>query len=426
MTSSPLSTTPYSLDALRALSVYCQGLSARETGGSPPDSQAILDVVKRVGWVQIDTLQMVQRSQYLAMWSRLGSYDTADFDRLVFDEGAASQENGRQMFEYWMHAACIIPLTEYRYKLPAMKAHRDGLAGWRRNWAEQPENLKLTREVLRFIKKNGSRRSADFESNEKRQGPWWDWKPAKRALEHLYNSGELAIANRLKFQRVYDTPERVIPSWVDKSLPTHKEAGSHLLDISMRSLGVCSPAQVGDYFHMKRTASRPLIEALVKDGTFVEIRGQTVDGSVRGLVTHRDNVGLLQRAADGDLAPTHTTFLSPFDSLFWAKDRDMEFWGFRQILEAYKPEGIREWGYFCLPILHKGQLVGRFDPKLERKEKTLRLKNLYLEPGVKPDDDLVADVAEAMRDFLRFHNAETLVIEKSSPIAFGRKLMRAL
>ena len=430
MNSSPLLSTPYPLEALRALAIHSQGLGQRETCGrasnSRANSQAIFDVVKQVGWVQIDTLQMVQRSQYLTIWSRLGAYDVADFDRLIFDEGNASPENGRRMFEYWMHAACIIPLTEYRYKLPAMKDHRDGVVGWRRRWAEQPENMRMTRDVLRFIKKNGGQRSADFESTEKRRGPWWDWKPAKRALEHLYNSGELAISNRLKFQRVYDVSERVIPNWVDTTPPTREEAGSRLLDISLKALGVCSPAQVGDYLHMKRTESRPLVEALIKEGVFVELEGETVDGVVRGLVVHRDNIDLLRRAVDGDLAPTLTTFLSPFDSLFWARDRDMQFWGFRQILEAYKPEGTREWGYFCLPILHRGRLIGRFDPKLERKDKTLRLKKLYLEPGVKPGDGLVADVASAMRDFLDFHDARSLVVEKSTPAAFGPKLMKAL
>lgn len=426
MASSALQKTPYPLGALRALVMHAQGLGQRPPTDRPVDSQAIHDAVRRVGWVQIDTLQMVQRSQYLAMWSRLGSYDTADFDRLVFDDGSTSPENGRQMFEYWMHAACIIPLTEYRHKLPAMNDHRDGSVGWRRKWAEQPENMKLTREVLEFIEGNGAKRSADFESTEKRRGPWWDWKPAKRALEHLYNSGELAIANRLKFQRVYDVSDRVLPGWVDTSLPPRDEAASHLLEISLKALGVCTPVQVGDYFHMKRTESKPLIETLIKDGAFVNIKGKIIGGAEQDLVVHRENLEILQQAASGDLAPTHTTFLSPFDSLFWAKGRDIQFWDFRQILEAYKPDPIREWGYFCLPILHKGQLVGRFDPKLERKSKTLRLKNLYLEPGVKPDDELVAGVADAMRDFLAFHDAETLLIERSKPVDFGRKLMRAL
>jgi uncharacterized protein YcaQ len=177
---------------------------------------------------------------------------------------------------------------------------------------------------------------------------------------------------------------------------------------------------------MKRTESRPLIEALINDGTFVRIRGHVLGDKEMDLVVHRDNLGALQRAAEGGLQPTLTTFLSPFDSLFWAKERDRQFWGFRQILEAYKPEPIREWGYFCLPILHKAQLVGRFDPKLERKDKTLRLKKLYLEPGIKPEEKLVAEVAEAMRDFLAFHKAKTLVIENSEPADFARKLMKAL
>ena len=116
-------------------------------------------------------------------------------------------------------------------------------------------------------------------------------------------------------------------------------------------------------------------------------------------MVHRANLPLLERAADGDIAPRRATFLSPFDSLFWAKGRDMQFWGFQQILEAYKPAPQRIWGYFCLPILHNDLLVGRFDPKLERRDATLRLKHLHLEPGIQPEDDMVADIAWAMRLF---------------------------
>ncbi|MCZ7544129.1 MAG: winged helix DNA-binding domain-containing protein [Anaerolineae bacterium] len=134
----------------------------------------------------------------------------------------------------------------------------------------------------------------------------------------------------------------------------------------------------------------------------------------------------MRRAADGALPPRHTTFLSPFDSLFWARDRDMQFWEFRQVLECYKPEAQRIWGYYCLPILHRDRLVGRFDPKLERDTGTLRLKTLYLEPGVAPDEPLVAEVAAAMRDFMAFHDATDLVIERSDPLAFGAKLRAAL
>lgn len=141
---------------------------------------------------------------------------------------------------------------------------------------------------------------------------------------------------------------------------------------------------------------------------------------------HRDWLPALEQAADGALPATRTTFLSPFDNLFWARGRDQQFWGFTQTLEAYKPAPQRIWGYYCLPILHHDRLVGRFDPKLERKTGLLRLKALHLEPGVKPDAALVRDVAVAMRDFMAFHKATDLVVESSQPAAFGTKLMKAV
>jgi uncharacterized protein YcaQ len=141
---------------------------------------------------------------------------------------------------------------------------------------------------------------------------------------------------------------------------------------------------------------------------------------------HRDNLPLLQRAAEGDIKVERTTFLAPFDSLFWAGGRDEKLWGFKQLLECYKPAAERIYGYFCFPILHKNRLIGRFDPKLDRQTGVLRLNALYLEPGVAPDDELVTGVATAMRDFLLWHGADSLEIEKSDPAEFGEKLMSAL
>ena len=218
----------------------------------------------------------------------------------------------------------------------------------------------------------------------------------------------------------------MIPEWVDRTEPSERDGLAHLLETSMKAHGVCAPVQVGDYFHMKRTASKPIIESLIKDGAFVPIRAKLADRQEHDLLVHRDNMHLLERAADGDLKPRRTTFLSPFDSLFWAKDRDMSFWKFEQVLECYKREPDRIWGYFCLPILDRDRLVGRFDPKLERITGVMRLKKLYLEPGVRPSNRLASSVARAMRDFMRFHEATDLVIEHSDPTEFGERLMAAM
>ena len=417
--------TPYSLAAARALALHTQGLDASASGDSP-DADAIYDTVDRIGWVQLDTLQMVQRSQYIALWSRLGPYDTADFDHLTFGNGDIQGANDRRLFEYWMHAACIIPLSLYRFTIPTMLNHKYRQGKRRREWLEDPANIKVLDAVMEHVRENGLARSADFERTDGRRGTWWDWKPAKIALEHLYNTGELTIANRVNFQRIYGITETVLPDWVDTTPPTEEEAYLTLLDKSAHALGICAPMQIPDYFHMKRTPAKPLIQRMLDEGTLLPVEVELHDGTVAEHVVHRANLPLLEHAADGDLEPSRTTFLSPFDSLFWAKGRDTQFWGFQQILEAYKPAPQRIWGYFCLPILHKDRLVGRFDPKLERRESTLRLKHLHLEPGIQPEDDLVAGIASAMRSFMAFHDATNLVIEQSKPRGLRRKLLKAM
>ena len=307
-----------------------------------------------------------------------------------------------------------------------MRRHANPTGKSRREWLQDPANNATLDEVMAYIRENGMARSADFKRTDGRRGTWWDWKPAKIALEHLYNTGELTIANRVNFQRIYGITETVLPDWVDTTPPTEEEAYLTLLDKSARALGVCAPMQIPDYFHMKRTPAKPLVQRMIDEGTLVPVNVELDDGTIIEQVVHRANLPLLERAADGDITPSHTTFLSPFDSLFWAKGRDAQYWGFQQILEAYKPAPQRIWGYFCLPILHNDRLVGRFDPKLERREATLRLKRLHLEPGVQPEDNLVADIAAAMRSFMAFHDATDLVIEQSKPRGLRRKILAAM
>ncbi len=419
-------TPTYSLNVVRALAIHTQGLDEPMRRGSRPGIEDVYSTVERVGWVQIDTLQVVRRAQYLTLWSRLGTYDPDHLDNLLFDDGSISPDNSRRLFEYWTHAACIIPLTQYRYMLPMMRQRSVGRGGWHRKWAAEPENRKFVNSVLERVRIEGASRPADFRTEKRAPGSWWNWDYAKIALEYLYDIGELAISNRVNFQRFYDVRDRVLPEWVDRTEPTEHEALSHLLEISMKAFGVCAPVQVGDYFHMKRTVSKPIVESLIADGVFVPIMATLTDRQEHDLLVHRDNLHLLEKAADDELNPRRTTFLNPFDSLFWAKGRDVSFWKFEQVLECYKREPDRIWGYFCLPILDRDRVVGRFDPKLERSTGVLRLKKLHLEPGVRPSNRLASSVARAMRDFMRFHDATDLVIEHSNPGPFGEMVSREL
>jgi uncharacterized protein YcaQ len=408
---------PYPLDALRAVALHAQRLEWVDHDRPHPTSEGIEALVEALGCVQIDTLHVVQRSQYLVLWSRLGAYEPADFDRLIFDPA------DRRLFEYWGHAASVIPLTRYRLYTPAMHRRRETSGNWWKDWLDDPNNRATVDRVRTRITEEGPLKTADFAYDGPKRDSWWDWKPAKRALEHLFGAGELMIANRVNFQRVYDLRKRVLPEWVDVSPMTHHEANRALVEHGAQALGVFRGLQVAEYAYLKRNTARPAVEALIESGDLVEIEGELADGTTADLLAHRDTLPLLERAAAGELAPTRTTFLSPFDSLFWARDRDEDLWNFRQVLEAYKRAEDRIWGYFCLPILHRGRLVGRFDPSLDRSSGLLTIKALHLEPGVEPSDELAATIAGAMREFMDFHAATDVVIEMSDPAGFGDRVV---
>ncbi|HTX90927.1 MAG TPA: crosslink repair DNA glycosylase YcaQ family protein [Anaerolineales bacterium] len=411
--------TIYPTSALRAVALRAQGLHTANGSESAPTRQRIYEAVDGVGCVQIDTLHMVRRSQYLVLWSRLGKYDPADFDALT-------SPADRRLFEGWQHAATIIPLTEYRYQMVRQRRVRETPATYTQRWIGDPGNAALAEAVLERIRKEGALRTSDFEGDGRARNSWWDWKPAKHALEHLFATGDLAISDRTKFQRLYDLTGRVLPEWVDLTEPSIEERDRFWVEQGAKALGVCSPRHAGDYTWMKVTSSRPRVADLLSAGALLPIQGRLADRTVADLIVHKDNLRLLEQAADGGLPSERTTFLSPFDSLFWANRRDEQFWNFHQSLEAYLPAPKRTYGYFCLPILHHDRFVGRFDPKLVRKTGTLILRSLYLEPGVKSSEELVEDVATAMQDFMAFHDARELVIENSQPAIFGKKLMKAL
>lgn len=411
--------TTYPVTALRTLALYAQDLHKANVRKQKPDAERVFQLIDRIGCIQIDTLQMVRRSQYLIPWSRLGSYDPAILDAL-----ATSSE--RLLFEGVQHAACIIPLNEYRYQLPRQRRMREESSKTSQAWLSDPLNIGIAQSVLDRIRQVGPLKTSNFEGDGHKRQSWWDWKPAKHALERLYARGEVMIAGRDKFQRLYDLTERVLPDWVDTSEPSASARDRFWVERGARALGACLPRHAGDYTWMGVSRSRPMVESLIRDRILIPIQGRLADGRTVELVIHRDHRTFLEQASDGALQPSRTTFLSPFDNLFWAADRDEMFWGFHQALECYLPAARRVFGYFCLPILHKDRLVGRFDPKLERKIGRLRLKALYLEPGVKPDEQIVHDCALAMRDFMAFHEARDLVIERSQPVEFGKKLMKVL
>lgn len=412
--------TTYPLAALRATVLHTQRLTspARPSRGAVADR--IVDLVTALGYIQVDTLHVVHRAHDLTLWSRLGRYRLADFHRLIYSDGH------RRLFEGWGHAASIMPLEHYRLQRwrsdktvsynPAFNA-----------WVRQVANRRLMARLLERVRADGGLRVGELEAESERDQSreWYQWRPSKMALEALFARGDLMVSKRVHFQRVYDVRERVLPAWVDTSPVDPDQARRACLDQAARALGVFDPRHLTLYAYMRATPARSLVRSLIEEGAVVPIRGESTAG-VRTWMIHRDNLPLLECAADGDISPRRTTFLSPFDSLFWAWGRDRLLFGFQHKMEFYKPAAQRVHGYFCMPILHRDRLVGRFDPKLDRAAGVLGLDALYLEPGVKPDEELVAEVAKAMRDFMAWHGAKELRVGKSRPAGLGKKLTNAV
>lgn len=413
--------TPYPLSAVRTMALYSQGLVTANNANSSPTLATIHKTVERLNYVQIDTLNLIQRAHYIVLWSRLGSYDPVDFDRLIY-----STED-RTLFEGVQSVAAIIPLKDYRCQLPEFDRRRQALSKWYQTMLDGQGNRELVAMVLERIRQEGGLRASDFEYHGPKRCSWWDWKPAKYALEYLFATGDLMIANRINFQRVYDLAERVLPEWVDTRPPTVEERDRYWIEKGVLALGICQPNQIAEYaYHMRRALPKTIKQELMDQGVIVPVQAILADGEAHEMVVHRDMLETLGQVADGVIKAERTTFLSFFDNLFWCRGRDMQLWGYRNIIESYNKAADRKYGYFCQSILHHDRIVGRFDPKLERKTGVLHIKALYLEEGVEPDEELVSGVTTAMRDFMVFHKARELVLEKSHPEEFGTKLLKTL
>ena len=387
-----------------------QGLLRRPTRAAT--KRAVLDAIRRMSALQIDTIQTVARSPYLVLWSRLGDYEPRWLDELLA-EG--------KLFEYWSHEACFLPVEDY--PLYRRRMSEAGSMGWKysHEWVAT-HRLEVER-VLAAVRERGPVRSSDFAREDGKSGGWWEWKPEKRALEMLFTAGELMIARRHNFQRLYDLRERVLPSWDDAQLPPRDETRRALVLKAVRALGVATARWAGDYFRTGRKETASLVAQLGEEGALLRV---SVEGWREEAYTHPDNHKLLKSAAAGSLRPELTTLLSPFDPLVWDRERAREVFGFDYRLECYTPAPKRIYGYFTLPILRRGALVGRLDPKAHRKDGVFEVKTLYLEAGVEVTDELVADVASALRECAAWHKTPKVVVRCSEPKRVAALLRKAL
>jgi uncharacterized protein YcaQ len=399
-----------SSDVARALMLAAQGLNRRPD--HPASKSDLLETIRRMGVLQIDTIHIVARSPYLVLWSRLGHYQPRWLEELLA-EGA--------LFEYWAHEACFVPIEDYPlYRNRMLDAAN---MGWKyaREWAAQ--NREALDRVLAHVQEHGEVRSADFERTDGSDGKWWGWKTEKRALETLFTSGDLMIVRRHNFQRIYDLRERVLPAWDDAQLPPIEEVRRALALKAVRALGVTTAGWVADYFRTRKLDTTKLVKALADEGALqqIEVEGWDVPAYI-----HPENRALAEAAAAGALTPELTTLLSPFDPLVWDRARALALFGFDYRIECYTPAPKRRYGYFTLPILRRGALIGRLDPKAHRKEGRFEVKALHLEPGVPITDDLVADIAGALHDCATWHATPTVDVRWSDPPELAALVQRAV
>lgn len=359
----------------------------------------VLALIRQLGCLQIDTIHVVARSAYLVLWSRLGQYDPAWLDQLLYPD--------RQVFEYWAHAASIVPIELWPLFRSRMLEFARGERGWSRAWRSQ--NQHVIEHVLGEIRERGPLGAAHFEAPEGHRGGWFEWKPAKHALDALWSSGDLMIERRVNFHRRYDLRERLLPGWDDAELPSEDERRYLLARIALRAQGLSTPSQLADYFRQKRAGLRATLEALVGEGAAVRV--QVADWRDPAYVDR----AWWQRFEAGIAEPEHTTLLSPFDNLIWDRARTLALWNFDYRIECYTPEPKRRYGYFTLPILRRGTLIGRLDPRAIRKAGVFRVKALYLEPDVAIDEPLADDLATALRSCARWHATPEIQIDRAEP-----------
>jgi uncharacterized protein len=375
----------------RRIAIVAQGFTDPRPAPGEATMRHVQRVIDRVGIIQIDSVNVLTRSQYLPLFSRLGPYDTALLDR-------ARDVGPRRLVEYWAHEASLIPpqtwpLLNFRMK----RALSDSWGGMQRVAFEHPE---LVQAVFAEVTARGPLTSRQLESALEHDLPrdkteWgWNWSLVKAAVEHLFWAGRISSVGRTsQFERRYASLERVLPKTVaarsisPEVRPSDQDAFRQLMMIAAKAHGVGTEQCLRDYFRLKPEQARPAIEALVTAGELMPV---SVDGWRRPAYLHKD-VRLPRRVHAEAL-------LSPFDSLIWQRDRTLALFGFHYRLEIYVPAHLRVHGYYALPFLFGDTLVARVDLKADRAANTLRVQGVHWEPGTPPEakpalDRHLADMA---------------------------------
>ena len=353
-----MSTSTIPLAEVRRLAVSIQSYAPRFRRARVGEVEA---AIRRLGAVQLDSISTVGRAHRLTLSSRIGAYDETELQSLL---------SAGRVFEYWAHEACLLPIELW----PHCRRTMEGGAHWRFHERALREHGDLVEPVLARIRAEGPLGSRDFEGVGEGTD-MWNWKPAKMVLEALWDNGVLVVAGRQSFQRRYDLAERVIPRTVlDAPVPDEDETLRTLALLAVRARGALTEPAIREHWRLKggRARLHHHVLALVDEGRLREI-----DADDGGPPFYVD----AEAELDGDPAPP--VLLCPFDNLLWDRPLLERLFGFRHVIEVYKPEPQREFGYYVLPLLAGDRIVGRADLKADRAEGVLHVRRFHPEPSVR-------------------------------------------
>ena len=390
------------LPQLRFLTLESQGLTKPYPFGKGKD--AVLKTVEHLGYLQIDTLSIVERAHHHTLWTRIPDYQTAYLDELVAE---------RKIFEYWFHAASYLPMKDFRFVLPQMLNVKQSETHY---YNADPKVMKY---VLDTIRAEGPKKARDFENETKRAGSWWSWKPTKIALERLFLQGDLMISRRNGMQKTYDLTENVLPKSINTTLPTDLEFAEYLVKTYLNAYGFTTVKQIT---HLK---TGELIRRNVDKVLKSMLQARTIQLIN---IENRPPVFVYKDLLEKSLNRTASSIrlLSPFDNSIIHRDRVKQFFDFDYKIECYTPKEKRQFGYFCLPILFGDTFIGRVDCKAHRKEKEFELIHLHIE-NTKIDIELwINPFLELVKNFATFNNCENLKLTKVSPIKLTDKIRQVL
>jgi hypothetical protein len=322
-----------------------------------------------VGGIQLDSINVLDRAHYLTAWSRFGPYDRAEFDRICYES--------RVLFEYWAHAACLVPASHLPWWRRAMLDYRTRHTGWS-GWLRK--NPKLLRAVEDAVRERGPLANADFGRREPGgAGGWWSWKPSTHALHYLWMTGKLLVHSRTHFQKRFDLAERLLPGMARLEPPATARFQRWHIERALHAMGAGTETDLRMYLSFPRVGSearKKALRAMLKSGEVIEVG---VEGDRARWVALARDLPALERAGRAGAPSRGTALLSPFDSFLWHRERARRLFGFDYRIEVYLPGHRRVHGYYSLPILHDGQLIGRLDAKNDRAERRLEVRSVHFE-----------------------------------------------